>query len=1232
MVHVKRVELTNFKSFGGTSKVPLLEGFTVISGPNGSGKSNILDSLLFCLGLASSKGMRADRLPDLVNTTQSTKSSRSPVEASVTVTLDLSDYVADDLDESSIISTVEVEENPELAEIAEEMAQDAEHDTETEDERSRKETIRARIGGEWSVTRRLRVTPQGTYTSNYYINGISSTLTELHQELERLRIYPEGYNVVLQGDVTSIISMNAKERREIIDELAGVAAFDRKINQAKKTLEEVKDKEDSCRIIETELTTQCDSLSQDKAKAQKYQKLRAEFLQKQKWEGVLSWRSLQNEQERLVIQIQAGDRNHRELTTQLTNLNTEIAAKNQELERLNAHVKALGEEQLLATQSTLANQEAESKQFQRQQKELERASQEATQRVHQAQGEITQNQQSLEQSTGQITEQIDVIAAKRTEREQGQQSLEGSREAATEIASASEAWVQQQTALNRQIETLLKTLEPQRTEQAQLTERHTQLQQQIEEQTQQIATWEPELEEKQGEYNRLKAELDTSSTPIQDLARTLAATEQELQIQQDTQKRLYQEQREKQRQFDRLEAQAQAQQELQGSHASKIILQSGMSGICGLVVQLGGVYPQYQLALEIAAGARLGHIVVEDDSVAAAGIQLLKQKRAGRATFLPLNKINPPRFSPSSALENANGFIDYAVNLVECDRRYERIFSYVFGNTVVFSTLERARQNLGKNRIVTLEGELLETSGAMTGGSISHRSSFKFGKAETAESTEVTSLKERLRDIEQILARCTQSITNLSEQVKQLSQQLTETRQGSREQELRWEQLGKEVKTLTHQLEVARSQLAQNQEKLSSTQSRLEALSPELPGQEQQLQQLRQNLADLESSQTPQEWQQIQSAIKNQEQQLQQRDRELREAESKLKNLEFEQQRLLEKIQSAQQRIGEYQQEQTSRQEQINRIREEIVSLGEKITQTQAQLKEMEESLGEEKKIRDRTEEELRADLLNQQKLEWELQKLQESQQKRREELTVVREQLETVTAELTSPLPKVPDKVDLEALQKELRSLSKRLQAMEPVNMLALEQYDRTQKRLEELSEKLETLEGERTELLLRIENFTTLRQQAFKEAFDAVNENFQSIFATLSDGDGYLQLDNPEEPFSSGLNLVAHPKGKPVRRLASMSGGEKSLTALSFIFALQRYRPSPFYAFDEVDMFLDGANVERLAKMIKQQAQEAQFIVVSLRRPMIESAERTIGVTQARGAYTQVLGIKLQTDSNSA
>ncbi|QLE55797.1 chromosome segregation protein SMC [Nostoc sp. TCL26-01] len=1209
MVHIKRVELTNFKSFGGTTSVPLLPGFTVVSGPNGSGKSNILDALLFCLGLASSKGMRADRLPDLVNNNQTAKS-RAAVEASVTVTFDLSDLI-DANDQMSV-----VENDEELLQESPEQPLNGNGHRMTD----------------WSVTRKLRVTYQGTYTSNYYINGISATLTELHEELQRLRIYPEGYNVVLQGDVTSIISMNAKERREIIDELAGVAAFDRKIVQAKGTLEEVKDKEDSCKIIESELTLQRDRLSQDRAKAEKYQKLRTEFLHKQSWEAVLSWRSLQAQQEKLVGEIQSGDRHYGDLTTQLASLNTEIAQKTAELAQLNAHVKAMGEEELLAVQSTLATQEAERKQLQRQQTELETSSQETARRLAQTQQDIHQHQQGLgEIAQAQDLERQSIIYCQQ-QRDEAQQALAKSREAAAEIASASEAWVQQQTALNRQIETLLQTLEPQRTEQAQLRERNNQLEQLIQEQTQLIATIEPQLAEKQAECERVEAEFNLSSEPIQDLAQNLAATEQELQIQQDTQKRLLQEQRDKQRQLDRLEAQAQAQQEVQGTQASKVIIQSGMPGVCGLVVHLGRVEPRFQLALEIAAGARLGHIVVEDDGIAAAGIELLKQKRAGRATFLPLNKIQSHKITQDATLRLANGFVNYAVNLVDCDRRYKDIFNYVFGNTVVFASLETARKNLGLYRIVTLDGELLETSGAMTGGSSNQRSSLRFGNTEAAESDEAIGLKQRLTDIDRILNRCGDAIASLSTKTKQLSQQLTETRQARREQQLQLEQLHKDIKSLTGQLDGTRSQLTQNTEKFTTSQSRLQILDQELPGQESQLQQLRHTLAELEASQTPSEWQQIQATIKTQEQQLQQRETAFREAEQRLQNLENQQQRLQERIQEAEQRINQYHQEQQTQQHQLASLTTQHSALSTQITQTRTKLGELEQHLGEEKQKRDTIEQEVRSHLLRQQQLEWEIQKLEETQLKRREDLTALQNQLRELATELPNPLPEVPDKVDLEELQKELRSLTKRLQAMEPVNMLALEEYERTQKRLEELSQKLQTLEAERTELLLRIENFTTLRQKAFKEAFDAVNENFQSIFATLSDGDGYLQLDNPEDPFISGLNLVAHPKGKPVQRLASMSGGEKSLTALSFIFALQRYRPSPFYAFDEVDMFLDGANVERLSRMIKQQAQLAQFIVVSLRRPMIESAERTIGVTQARGAYTQVLGIKLQSTNTSA
>ena len=211
----------------------------------------------------------------------------------------------------------------------------------------------------------------------------------------------------------------------------------------------------------------------------------------------------------------------------------------------------------------------------------------------------------------------------------------------------------------------------------------------------------------------------------------------------------------------------------------------------------------------------------------------------------------------------------------------------------------------------------------------------------------------------------------------------------------------------------------------------------------------------------------------------------------------------------------------------------------------------------------------------------------------------------------------------NINELQVEIVSLNSSMESLEPVNMLALDELAELEERLKTLVERLDILSNERSELLLRIETVSTMRQEAFMEAFIEVDKHFREIFAMLSDGDGFLQLENKIAPLEGGLTLVAHPKGKNVRRLASMSGGEKSLTALSFLFALQKYKPSPFYALDEVDSFLDGINVERLSKLITSQSSNAQFIVVSHRRPMISASMRTIGVAQARGSHTQVIGL---------
>ena len=1176
MVYIKKVELSHFKSFGGTTPIPFLPGFTVVSGPNGSGKSNILDALLFCLGLATSKGMRAERLPDLVN--HSYNSQRHSTEASVSVTFDIADMTgATDRD--------------------------------------------------WTVSRRLKVAKGGSYTSTYYINGETCTVSELHDQLNRLRIYPEGYNVVLQGDVTRIISMNAKERREIIDELAGVAEFDRKIEKTKENIDSVKEREERCQIIATELQKSLEKLALDRIKAEKYQKLKAQVQEKQQWEIVLHWQNLQQRCQQVKEQIQAGEKEKQVLTETIANLSEQIAQNSQELEKLNQQVKAFGEDEHLSLTSRLASQQAKRQQQQQRQKELENLEKESQTQKTRLLEEINRynlelNQITAEKSRLETAILPNLLLTTQTARE----TLETHRLQASSLAEASEAWVKEQSDLSRNITRLQEQLNPYRSQRAQLTERCDRLQTNIIEAGQRLQELEQVISTKTEESQEILQKINNSEPDIQNLAQKLTIAEQNRVISQDTQKRLLKEQRDKQRELDKLEATKQAQQEAQGTYATQILLQSDLPGICGLVAQLGEVEERYQIALEIAAGGRLGHVVVQDDSVAAAGIALLKQRRIGRATFLPLNKIRPPRPQDISSLRHARGYLDLAVNLVKFQSQYREVFNYIFGSTVVFEDIDSARYYINQYRIVTLDGELLEMTGAMTGGSQPTRSGLRFGKISPKESSEAESLRERLAEIDRILTRNEEKITQVNNLISQLTQQLTETRQSHRENQLSLQQLSKDLQRLTTEKEDLNRQLSGQQEEITISRQRLEVLTREIPELELSLQQEQEKLTALEANHTHSEWQQVQGIIRAQELELKTQENHLATVREQLKDLQNQQIRLEEKSQDSADRIIEIDKIITDAVNQRNIGNLEIEKLDRHILEINQALQQLSQQLGETKQKRDQLETVLRQQQNQQQQAIWQSEKLVNNQEERQTLLTTLQTEISQLESDLPNPLPEIPESDrDFEKIQSDIRQLQKKLEALEPVNMLALEEHQKTKERLDELSEKLQTLEGERTELLLRIENFTTLRFNAFQEAFTAVNENFKSIFATLSDGDGYLQLEDENDPFNGGLNLVAHPKGKPVQRLSSMSGGEKSLTALSFIFSLQRYRPSPFYAFDEVDMFLDGANVEKLAKMIQKQAQQAQFIVVSLRRPMIEAAERTIGVTQARGAHTQVLGMKL-------
>ena len=238
--------------------------------------------------------------------------------------------------------------------------------------------------------------------------------------------------------------------------------------------------------------------------------------------------------------------------------------------------------------------------------------------------------------------------------------------------------------------------------------------------------------------------------------------------------------------------------------------------------------------------------------------------------------------------------------------------------------------------------------------------------------------------------------------------------------------------------------------------------------------------------------------------------------------------------------------------------------------------------------------------------------------------------QLELVKEELKENGVDISNLVEIEISVEEItgriQRLQRRMDELGDVNMRAIKSYDEVSERQNELKTKIDTLSNEKNQILDRMQGYENLKKDTFMNTYNNINDNFKEIFHRLSEGEGTLVLDNHEQPFTGGMSIEAQPRDKEKTRLNLMSGGEKSLTALAFVFAIQRYLPAPFYAFDEVDANLDGINVEKLADMVKTQAENTQFVVVSHRKPMIESANRTIGVTQKEKGITRVTGVKLR------
>ncbi len=1181
-MYIDEIVLENFKSFGRTTKIPVYEDFTTISGPNGSGKSNIIDAILFALGLARTRGMRAQKLTDLIYNPshEDDTDHEGPREAYVEVVLDNTDRT---VTRSQLVNAVGSE------------------DINTVD------TIR--------VKRRVKQT-EDNYYSYYYLNGRSVNLSDIQDMLSAAGVAPEGYNVVMQGDVTGIIQMTPHERREIIDEIAGVAEFDQKKADAFEELEVVRERIGEAELRIEEKEDRLTQLEDERETALEYQGLREE---KQEYESYIDAAEL--EEKRADLADTRGDidaRNERleALRVELEERTERVRSLEEDLEDLNAEIERKGEDEQLAIKREMEEIKGDISRLEDQVSTAEERIEEAEEARRQAFVKIDRKQEAIDDLEDDIRQIKVEKASLKTDRQEKVSEVE---EIQGEIDAVDTEYDDRKTDL----EEAKDRLEAAKSERNELQRQKDRLLDQARRRSNELSDARTRLEDAQGELEEIEER-------IEDLERELEKAERnESQIAEvvedlKTEKREYQSDidaieddlAEAREEYARLEAQAEQNGDSSFGRAVTTVLNSDIDGVHGAIAELGGVSGDYATACETAAGGRMAHVVVDDDSVGQRCIEYLKSRNAGRATFLPISKMDVRRLPEPPSVP---GVVDFAYNLVDFDEEYAPVFSYVLGDTLVVEDMETARDLMGEFRLVTLDGDLVEKSGAMTGGSRSgSRYSFsKAGKgqlqrvAERIEELEAerSSIREDLRATEDRLEDAREKRSDALEQVRDIETEIARAERTYEETETEIEDLHERIE----ELEAEREDVDEE----------MQALDTDIAATTETMEEVRERIEELESELEDSKIPELTAEKEAVEAEIGDIDDRIDDLDGDLNSLQLEKQYAEEAIEELHDEVESAQNKKADQQDRIEEL--------------EATIEEKEAALAEKEVEVEKLEEELTDLKAEREELREELKEAREARDEKKQEVEGVRnrlESLEKAAARLEAEIEDLEESVeaydqeeipDLQEVERNVRRLERQMAELEPVNMKAIEEYERVEEIHARLTEKKDELVEERDAIEERIERYDRQKRETFMEAYEGINKQFQNIFTRLSDGTGELVLEDPEDPFDGGMTMRAQPGDKPIQRLDAMSGGEKSLTALAFIFAVQRYNPAPFYALDEIDAFLDAANAERVGEMVDELASEAQFIVVSHRSAMLERSERAIGVTMQENNKSAVTGIDL-------
>ena len=1180
-MYLKQIELENFKSFGGGHKltIPLMEGYLAVTGPNGSGKSNITDAILFVLGPKSSKAIRAGKLTDLIfdggKSKDGEKSKNAAEFTRVSLVFDNTDRLLpwDD------------------------------------------DTVK--------LTRFVKKSQDGEgYSSYFYINDQKSSMTEFDSLLMRARISAEGYNMVQQGDVTRITQMSSMDRRRVLDSISGIASYDADIDKATNEKVEAENNLDRIGIIITELNTQLDQLEKDMVAARKFleaqkqmEMAKAQMVHCQlgKAEADLTYTTEQITAH--DVEVTELTEKKEKLSEKINEIEKELIAKEMEIEaKIGPEYREIKDkiESVKIDMATIRDRMERSVDDIQEQEQI---ISEYSGMLKEVESELQDSTSSLVETESQLKERSDALDLVKKDHEKLRKDISS---AGGEI-----------TVLQTKMIDTEDLIDKKSAEEHQAGIKVAQAETAVEEASQSLSSLEEQINEadfeiKDAEWNIKETKEAGGIVDTKEMAdRILAAKKKEAELEKQ-ENELSSAVNRLSLDYERLRTEKRVTESMgAGSVAVSAILalrdKGALKGIHGTVAELGSVDPEWETALGVAAGGRMQNIVVDDDQVAADAIEYLKREKLPRATFLPMNKMmdGKPR---AKAIMIEKDVVGYAVDLIRFEPQYKAVFWNVLGDTLVVETLDQARRLMGGVRLVTKVGEVLEASGAMTGGTLAKQNAMKFG---AASETQMEKVGAELRAATDALEVLRSQMRDIRGQVRILDDEFrkvsTDTagvqgKMGKLEAELNV--LKENRKRLSASVDAKRTQMAEAQRELDQAQNTLNKLSKELEDLRNEKTSLRERVTEMAPADIQERLQNVQDSIFDLESDVNRLTTEKATLNAEKTGIEGQKDAIVKQIETAKKKIAEYQELVSTADGKIAEIKVELDGLKKIESDMESTIADMRDA----------------KDAILKNKYETENKKnsvMEKIDTKRNFALTLeakvaiiqgtidqLKAEIALIEMEVEMPIPSEQE------LTRVIRSCEGIMAKAGNVNLRAIEDYDERKERHTRLSDEVSQLKGRIKELVDLMTSLNEEKTKLFMTTYEGVESNFREIYADLSGGgEALMKLENPESPFEGGLQINAKPRNGKLLRLEALSGGEKSLTALAFIFAIQEYQPSPLYVLDEVDMFLDSVNAEMVAKRVKKSSAKAQFIQVSLRNVALAVADHLYGVTRQTNGISKVI-----------